>query len=126
VPLEALDAAARLVPALALAALALFFGRTLRAGRQPLIERIALVGDPALPAALRRYARRLTAVWCAYFVLAALVALLVGAIIGLAATVGSVLFFVGEHRLRSRLFPGHRFPGLVQQLRDTWSVWRPS
>jgi hypothetical protein len=37
-----------------------------------------------------------------------------------------VLLFVGEHWLRPRLFPGHRFPGLVQQLRDTWSVWHPA
>ncbi len=38
---------------------------------------------------------------------------------------GSAVLFVGEHWLRPRLFPGQTFPGLVQQLRDTWSVWHP-
>lgn len=127
-PLESLDAAARLVPVFVLGALALFFGRTLRAGEQPLIERIALVSDPALPPELRRYTRRLTAVWCAYFVLAALVALVArGSWIAISGWVwaGTVLLFAGEHLLRRRLFPQHRFPGLIQQVRDTWSVWRP-
>ena len=36
-----------------------------------MIERIARVGNPALPPALCRYTRRLTAVWCIYFVIAA-------------------------------------------------------
>lgn len=126
--LESLDSAARLVPALMLGALALFFGRTLRAGRLALIERIALVSDPALPPVLRRYTRRLTAVWCAYFVLAALAVVVAGGSlvsVGLWVWSGTVLLFVGEHALRARLYPEYRFPGLLQQLRDTWSVWHP-
>jgi hypothetical protein len=39
---------------------------------------------------------------------------------------GTVVLFLGEHRLRSRLFPEHEFPGIAQQIRDTWSVWRRS
>jgi uncharacterized membrane protein len=123
----AVDAAQRLIPAAALTALAWMFGRSLRRGATPLIERIARVGTPSLPPALCRYTRRLTGLWAAYFGLAAVVSLAAppglpyaGAAVGL----GSVVFFVGERWLRERLFPGQPFPGLVQQLRDTWSVWR--
>jgi hypothetical protein len=35
-----------------------------------------------------------------------------------------VLLFVGERWVRPWFFPGEVFPGLVQQLRDTWSIWR--
>lgn len=118
----------RAVPALALVWLAVFFGRTLRAGQTPLIERIARVSNPALSPSLCRYTRNLTAAWCAYFLAAALLSLtaplpfgLTGALVG----AGSVVFFVGEHQLRIRRFPGQAFPGLVQQVRDTWHVWRP-
>jgi uncharacterized membrane protein len=51
--------------------LALFFGRTLRPGHTPLIERIARRSTAILSDALCRYTRRLTAIWCGYFVGAA-------------------------------------------------------
>ncbi|HSH89661.1 MAG TPA: hypothetical protein VK996_06725 [Ramlibacter sp.] len=108
--------------------LAFFFGRTLLPGRVALIERIALVSEPALPAPLRRYTRQLTAVWSLYFVIAALLSLASGAsgaLTGVVVWTGTLILFVGEHWVRPRLFPGHTFPGLAQQLRDTWSIWRP-
>lgn len=111
--------------------LAFFFGRTLRPGVKPLIERIALRSNAKLPAPLRRYARWLTAIWCGYFVIAAVLSALLGASggaalgrIGVAVLVGSVLLFVGEHWVRPRIFPHEAFPGLLQQLRDTWGIWR--
>lgn len=118
----------RTVPVLALVWLAVFFGRTLRTGQTPLIERIARVGIPALSPRLCRYTRTLTAVWCIYFLLAAglsSTAVLPFGLTGVLVGAGSVLLFVGEHRLRVRRFPDQAFPGLVQQLRDTWHVWRP-
>jgi uncharacterized membrane protein len=118
----------RALPVLVLAWLSAFFGRTLFAGQVPLIERIARVSDPALPPVLCRYTRRLTALWCAYFVIAALLsstAALPFAWTSGLVWCGTVVLFVGEHRLRPRLYPGHSFPGLVQQVRDTWSIWRP-
>lgn len=118
----------RAAPALMIGWLAIFFGRTLLPGRVPLIERIARVSEPAMPPALRRYTRRLTAIWCAYFVVAALLTMLPGqafARIGPLVGLGSALLFVGEHWLRPHLFPGHAFPTLLQQLRDTWQVWHP-
>jgi peptidoglycan-N-acetylglucosamine deacetylase len=57
--------------------LAWFFGRTLRAGRQPLITRIAehlhgeAIEDPLELDDMRRYTRRLTAVWTGLFLVLA-------------------------------------------------------
>ena len=118
----------RVLSVLVLGWLAFFFGRTLRAGQVPLIERIASVSEPELPQPLVRYTRRLTAIWSAYFVLAALLTMTTGlSSFGGGAWVwaGTAVLFVGEHWLRPRIFPGHAFPGLVQQLRDTWSIWHP-
>ncbi len=108
--------------------LAYFFGRTLREPEVPLIERIARVSEPELPPPLQRYTRRLTALWSAYFVVAALLTMTASPSsfsTGTWVWAGSAVLFVGEHWLRPRLFPGRTFPGLVQQLRDTWSVWHP-
>lgn len=122
-----LAAGNRGLPALVLLWLAWVFGSTLRRGSTPLIERIARRGSSALSPALCRYTRRLTLLWCAYFVLSSFVSLVVPArhaVVGLAIWSASAALFVGERWLRSRLFPHEVFPGLVQQLRDTWSVWR--
>lgn len=107
--------------------LALGFGLSLRSGQTPLIERIARVGDPELAPDLCRYTRRLTGLWCAYFIAAALAVVVVGGRSwwhgGVLVGVGAALLFVGEHRLRPLFFPGRGFPTLTQQLRDTWAVW---
>ena len=129
--LESLDAVTvwRAVPVAVLVWLAIFFGQTLRTGQVPLIERIARASDPGLPPELCRYTRRLTALWCAYFIVAALLSLTARLPLGWAGAfiwLGTIVLFVGEHRLRAHLFPGRKFPGLVQQLRDTWNVWRHS
>lgn len=130
--IESLDAAAplRWLPVPVLGGLAFFFGRSLRSGQVALIERIARIGEPALPPALCRYTRRLTALWSAWFCVAALLTL-VAALAGIApgwvqlmVWSGTTVLFVGEHRLRPRLFPGRVFPNLKHQLRDTWRVWR--
>lgn len=114
---------------LMLAWLAFFFGRTLRPGEEALITRIARVSEPGLPAHLVRYTRRLTAIWCAYFVFAALLGGAAGpgaAWQGLLVWAGTATLFLGEHWLRPHLYPGHSFPGLRQQLKDTLQVWRPA
>jgi uncharacterized membrane protein len=123
--------ALRYLSPIVLLGLALFFGRTLRPGHTPLIERIARRSTAILSDALCRYTRRLTAIWSGYFVGAAFLSAIVGwsggvafSRVGLAVLAGSVFLFVGEHWLRSRIFPHEVFPGLLQQARDTWSVWR--
>lgn len=117
------------VPIAVLLWLAFFFGRTLRRGSVPLIEQIARLSEQELPAPICRYTRRLTAIWCGYFVASALVSLVARLPFGWTSALissGAVLLFVSEHRLRRRFFPDRKFPGLVQQLRDTWIVWRKS
>ncbi|MDB5899934.1 MAG: hypothetical protein JWP22_1667 [Ramlibacter sp.] len=125
----AIDAAIawRALSFLMLGWLALFFGRTLRPGQEALITRIARVSEPALPADLVRYTRRLTAIWAAYFVLAAVIGLAAAPSpwTGLLVWAGTAALFLGEHWLRPLLFPGHCFPGLRQQVKDTLHVWRP-
>jgi uncharacterized membrane protein len=98
-------------------------------GQTPLIEQIARVSEPAMTPPMCRYTRLLTAIWCGYFVVASLISASLGGAIsgmGLWVLLGSALLFAGEHQLRPRLFPGQAFPGLLQQVRDTWSVWRPT
>jgi uncharacterized membrane protein len=45
-----------------------YFGRTLRAGRQPLVTRIATHVHGELPAELMAYTRQVTVAWCVFFV----------------------------------------------------------
>ena len=130
--LASLRAALVFVPPLVLLWLAFFFGRTLRRGEMPLIERIARRSDPSLSPPLARYTRRLTGVWCVYFVCAAVATAAAHWLqsvglgrVHLAVWAGTALLFVGERWLRPLFFPGEVFPGLVQQLRDTVSIWRP-
>lgn len=120
-------ASLRYLPSLILLWLAFFFGRTLRAGATPLIERIARRSHPALPMALARYTRRLTAIWCVYFLVAAVLTAMADMSYGhvsLVVWTGTVALFVGERWIRPWLFPDEAFPGLMQQLRDTASIWR--
>lgn len=49
------------------AALCWFFGRTLVAGREPLVATVARAARPATPDYLLRYSRRLTQLWTAIF-----------------------------------------------------------
>jgi uncharacterized membrane protein len=117
----------RWIPPLVLLWLGFVFGQSLRAGATPLIERIARRSNAALPAPLCRYTRRLTALWCAYFFIAAGLAAVAHrgyAAVSLALWAATALLFVGERWVRTWLFPDETFPGLWQQLRDTWSIWR--
>lgn len=121
------------------------FGRTLRAGRVPLITRIVAALDQIPPTQLspelRSYTRNLTASWAALLAALALANLLLAACAvpnGLLASIGvspplaineaqwswfaNVLnygiiggFFVGEYLLRKRRFPG-RYHSLLDFL----------
>ncbi|MCX7659784.1 MULTISPECIES: hypothetical protein [Caldimonas] len=122
-----IEGAVRWLPVVAVLALAGLFARTLWPGQTPLIERIARVGLPAMPHALRRYTRRLTVVWSVWFLAAAIALVFLQPGLGTGSVVvwaGTVALFIGEHLLRPLWFPDIRFPGLIQQLRDTWRVWR--
>src|SRR5262249_48147235 len=111
VPWQA-ELALRLGSPLVLLWIALAFGKTLRRDRVPLIAQIAQRSRSELPPPLARYTRRLTAIWCGYFVAAAIVSAILlwlsaasFSLLSVAILGGSVVLFVGEHWLRPRLFP---------------------
>ena len=111
-------------PLAAFAFMAYFFGRTLRAGSEPLINRIARKEHPDLPPDMARHARWLTGLWSACFVALFLAALGLAPILtfeawsrwvhGLGYVVPATLF-LGEHVYRLRRFP-HRSHGSLAVL----------
>lgn len=101
----------KLYPVLVNATLLLLFGLSLRFG-PPLVERMARLREPDLPPQALPYTRRVTQVWCAFFVLNGSVALAtalwaserVWAIYnGVIAYLLIGGLFVGEWLLRQRL-----------------------
>jgi len=108
-------------------ALCWLFGRTLAAGREPMIARFARIERGAeLPADLARYARALTAAWTGFFFAMAAVSL------GLAlwASVAAwslftnvinyalvALFFVGEYMVRRIRFRHYRHLSPIEVMR---------
>lgn len=135
-----------LVPVAFVALVAWWFGRSLRAGRVPLITRIVARMDEVAPEAmapeLRRYTRGLTAAWAGLLAVLALLNLLLSVVAvpdGLLATLGvpsplpitrtqwswfanvsnyGVIggFFIAEYQLRKRRFPG-RYDSFLHFLR---------
>lgn len=110
--------------------LATLFGRSLRPGRQPLVERIVwhLHDRPAaLDDDLRAYARGVTVYWCGVFVfMAALnLALAVAAPVAVWSWIGNVaayaiplLAMLAEYAWRKRVFPVQRYDNLFVYLRQ--------
>lgn len=95
-------------------ALGLFFGRSLRPGRQALISALAERVHRGLTPALAAYTRRLTAVWTGYFVAMTVTSLLLfllaplpvwSIFANLVTPLAVAAMFVGEHLLRYRLHP---------------------
>jgi uncharacterized membrane protein len=91
-----------------------FFGRTLRAGREPLVTRFARHVHGALPPEIDRYTRQLTWAWCFFFAGMALTSLALFAFAPLAAWSWFanvlnlpllVLMFVLEYGFRLVRFP---------------------
>ena len=111
-------------PLAAFAFMAFFFGRTLRAGSEPLINRIARKEHPDLPADMARHARWLTKMWTGCFVALFVVALALAPWLSLAAWSRGVqllgyvvpgVLFLGEYVYRHRRF-AHRAHGSLSVL----------
>ncbi|MEP7068233.1 MAG: hypothetical protein ABI789_03285 [Usitatibacter sp.] len=111
-------------PLAAFAFMAYFFGRTLRAGSEPLINRIARKEHPDLPRDMARHARWLTGLWTACFVVLFIVALMLAPFLTLEAWSRSVqlmgyvvpsTLFLGEYIYRHRRF-AHRAHGSLAVL----------
>ena len=94
--------------------LALWFGMSLRRGSQALISAVAQRVHLRLPPEIASYTRRLTLVWCFYFVAMAALSVAVYGVAPFEAwaffanwvtPLGVALMFAGEHWLRYRLHP---------------------
>jgi len=106
--------------------LALVFGLTLQAGREPLITALARRVHGSLTPAMAAYSRKVTAVWTGYFVAMATLSLVLYAVapFGVWATFANlvtpfaILFmFIGEYLLRYRLHPEFERATLAQAVR---------
>lgn len=107
-------------------ALLIFFGRTLLAGRIPLITAISDAARGPLTPAMQKYTRLLTQLWCVIFLLLILWSIILACLqrpdlwswftnvinYGL---VGA--FFVIEFIVRKKLFPEHNHPSFLQYIR---------
>lgn len=92
------------------------FGRTLLAGREPLISQISRRINGELRAEVADYTRHVTIAWCIFFVLQVVISLLLYAFAPLAAWSFFInilnlplliLMFVGEKTYRTARFPNH-------------------
>ena len=107
--------AVKLYPVLVNAALLLVFGLSLRFGT-PVIERLARIQEPDLPAYAVAYTRRVTQAWCVFFLVNGAIALATATLAservwalynGLVAYVLIGAMFAGEWLLRQRLKVRH-------------------
>ena len=122
-------------PLAAFAFMAFFFGRTLRPGSEPLINRIARKEHPHLPPDMARHARWLTGVWTSCFVFLFAAALALAPLLSLQAwsqsvqLLGYVLpgaLFLGEYVYRRRRFAGHAHGSLAVMVANVTAVIRES
>ena len=106
--------------------LALVFGLTLLAGREPLVTALARRVHGAMTPGMAAYSRKVTAAWTVYFVVMATLSLIlyaaapfeVWATFANLVTPFAILFmFVGEYLLRYRLHPEFERATLAQAFR---------
>jgi uncharacterized membrane protein len=116
-------------------ALAVLFGRTLHAGRMPMIAQFALRERGTLEPDVARYTRALTVVWTTFFVIVAMLdlvlataaPLLVWSTFANAVSYGLVaLLFVGEYAYRHLRFPHYRHAPLRVLVRNVAAALRES
>jgi len=93
-----------------------YFARTLRAGKEALVTRLARRVHGSLAPPLEVYTRRVTVAWCAFFALQVVVSILLFALAprelwSMYVTLLNVpliaLMFAGEHLYRRLRFPDH-------------------
>lgn len=118
---------ATLAPVAIYCVLFVVFAATLRPGRVPLISRYAQMEQGELSAELHTYTRRLTVIWCGFFVAMAALAIV------LAAWAPVQIWFIhtffvsylligmllgGEYIYRRWRYPHYRHAGLLTLLRN--------
>ena len=106
--------------------LALVFGLTLQAGREPLITALARRVHGSLTPAMAAYSRKVTLLWTGYFVAMAVLSLALYALApfdvwatfaNLVTPLAIVVMFVAEYLLRYRLHPEFERATLAQAVR---------
>jgi uncharacterized membrane protein len=112
------------------AALALFFGRTLSGGREPLCTHFARMVRGALEPRVEQYTRQVTLAWTVFFVamMVTSIALYVLAPIAVWSTFANLLImplvavmFVVEYAIRIRTFPHLPHKPILESLRAYWN-----
>jgi len=107
-------------------ALALFFGRTLLAGRTPACTTFASVLQPVLSPRMTRYTRQVTVAWTAFFVLTAATSTLLyifapaaiwSAFSNLFYLPSVALMFIVEGLIRRLVLPPEERHGIVESIR---------
>ena len=106
--------------------LALVFGLTLLAGREPLVTALARRVHGSLTPAMAAYSRRVTGVWTGYFVVVATLSLVLYVVApfdvwatfaNLVTPLAILIMFIGEYLLRYRLHPEFERATLAQAVR---------
>jgi len=106
--------------------LALVFGLTLQAGREPLVTALARRVHGSLTPAMASYSRKVTLAWTAYFVAMAALSVVLyaaapfdvwAAFANLVTPLAIVLMFIAEYLLRYRLHPEFERATLAQAVR---------
>jgi uncharacterized membrane protein len=106
--------------------LALVFGLTLRAGREPFVTALACRVHGSLTPAMAAYSRKVTLAWTGYFVAMAALSVVLyaaapfdvwAAFANLVTPLAILLMFVGEYLLRYRLHPEFERATLAQAVR---------
>jgi len=112
------------------AALAIVFGRSLVAGREPLCTRLARMVRGELDARVAHYTRQVTLAWTLFFVVQMTLSVLLYALapIGVWSAFANLLMtplvalmFVAEYAIRIRLFPDLPHKPMLEALRAYWS-----
>lgn len=120
-------------PLAAFAFMAFFFGRTLRAGSEPLINRVARKEHSELPADVARHTRWLTGLWSVCFAALFLVALALAPLLPFEAwsrwvqCLGYVVpgaLFLGEYAYRHHRFPNRPHGSLAVLIPNVIAVIR--
>jgi len=106
--------------------LALVFGLTLQAGREPLVTALARRVHGTMTPAMAAYSRKVTAAWTGYFVAMATLSLVLYAVTpfdvwaafaNLVTPLAILVMFIGEYLLRYRLHPEFERATLAQAFR---------
>jgi uncharacterized membrane protein len=106
--------------------LALVFGLTLQAGREPFVTALARRVHGSLTPAMAAYSRKVTLAWTGYFLAMAALSVVLyeaapfdvwAAFANLVTPVAILLMFIGEYLLRYRLHPEFERATLAQAVR---------